>query len=108
MYNLVAEFIQAECSEIALLENATAAWCQVFYVLRAGLGAAIEYANAIGIEAMQDRAWLLAASLRERLTCLSGAKVCDSGAEARNQPVLLRAAPHYYNTESELDQLLIA
>ncbi len=30
------------------------------------------------------------------------------GAEARRLPNLLRAAPHYYNTEEELDQLVTA
>lgn len=33
IYPLIAEFIHADCSEIAILENATAAWCQVFYAM---------------------------------------------------------------------------
>lgn len=119
------------------------------YALRAGLGAAIEYVNAVGIDIIQDRSWYLAASLREKLNTLPGTTVYDSGsqqcaivsfsieglapretvailrtkginigasnpsstrldAEARGLPILLRAAPHYYNTESELDQLMLA
>lgn len=119
------------------------------YALRAGLGAAVEYVNGIGLDVIQERSWGLAASLREKLSSLSGARVYDLGseqcaivsfsieglaaretvaqlrmkginigasdpastrldAEARSLPTLLRAAPHYYNTESELDQLVLA
>lgn len=119
------------------------------YALRAGLGAAVEYVNGIGLDVIQERSWGLAASLREKLSSLSGARVHDLGseqcaivsfsieglaaretvaqlrmkginigasdpastrldAEARSLPTLLRAAPHYYNTESELDQLVLA
>jgi selenocysteine lyase/cysteine desulfurase len=28
--------------------------------------------------------------------------------EARRLPILLRAAPHYYNTSEELDRLIVA
>lgn len=117
--------------------------------LRAGLGAAIAYARAIGLEAIQQRAWGLADGLRERLRDLKGAAVRDLGSErcaivsftlegvearqaveslrengvmigasqpsstridseARDLPMLLRAAPHYYNTEAELDRLIEA
>ncbi|MGI9406084.1 MAG: aminotransferase class V-fold PLP-dependent enzyme [Hyphomicrobiaceae bacterium] len=119
------------------------------YALRAGLGAAADYATAIGLKAIQKRAWSLANGLRERLRSLPGATVRDLGseqcaivsftldghepravvaalrkqginigtsdpastrldAEARNLPVLLRAAPHYYNTDDELDRLIHA
>jgi len=119
------------------------------YALRAGLGAAVDYALAIGLEAIQDRAWSLADILRARLAALPGMTLRDIGtekcaivsftleghdpdavvsklrrdricigtsdnestridAEIRTLPLLLRAAPHYYNTEDELDRLIAA
>lgn len=117
------------------------------YALRAGLGAAVAYAQAIGMASIQQRAWALADSLRERLSSLPGACIMDQGvercaivsftvdglharqtvatlrshginigasspsstlidAESRGLPELLRAAPHYYNTDAELDGLV--
>ncbi|MCP5028463.1 MAG: aminotransferase class V-fold PLP-dependent enzyme [Actinomycetia bacterium] len=117
------------------------------YALRAGLGAAVDYALDLGIDTIQDRAWGLAARLRSGLTAIPGAKVRDLGdekcaivsftidgvdpvarvaelrqagitigttdpastrldAEARGLPMMFRAAPHYYNTELEVDVLL--
>ncbi|MFT4727141.1 MAG: cysteine desulfurase/selenocysteine lyase [Granulosicoccus sp.] len=119
------------------------------YALRAGLGAAVEYARAIGMEQIQQRARVLADSLRDRLLTLPGARIMDQGnercaivsftvtglqateamarlrdqginigasspsstlidSESRALPVLLRAAPHYYNTEYELDKVVDA
>ncbi len=119
------------------------------YALRAGLGAAVSYANALGLAAIQDRASGLAAVCRAMLTELPGANIRDLGskkcaivsftidgldpgetvshlarqgivigasapsstrldAEARDLPVLLRLAPHYYNTEGELQQFIQA
>ena len=46
-----------------------------------GLGKAVEYAMGWGIEAIRDRAWPLAATLRERLSRLPGVTVRDIGAE---------------------------
>src|SRR6185369_5510584 len=48
---------------------------------RLGMGAAIDYALGWGIGAIRDRAWALAASLRERLAETSGVEVRDIGAE---------------------------
>ena len=117
------------------------------YALRAGLGEAVEYALALGLESIQQRAWGLADELRSRLREIKRAKVRDLGdvncaivsftidgldpvrcvatlgeqnicigtsdpdstrldAEARQLPVLLRAAPHYYNTSEEIDALV--
>ena len=117
------------------------------YALRAGLGAAVEYAEQIGMESIKARAWMLAAYLREALSDMPGARLYDIGAEqcaivsfsiegmdpratvsklrsknimigasdpdstridaeARNLPTVLRAAPHYYNTKEEIDQLI--
>jgi cysteine desulfurase/selenocysteine lyase len=114
------------------------------YALRMGLRAAVRYAQYIGLGAIQQRAWALAARLRERLQDIGGIKLHDAGAEKcaivsfsingfdalkmkraltenainisvsspsstlldaqdRRLPALLRASPHYYNTESELD-----
>ena len=115
------------------------------YALRAGLGAAIEYANAIGIEVIQDRVAMLAARCRERLSSIDRVSLKDLGktpcgivsfavdraapdvvvakmaearfvigasvpsstridSERRALPTLLRVAPHYYNTEEEIDR----
>lgn len=117
------------------------------YSLRAGLGAACEYAMQIGIDRIQKRTWGLADRLRSGLEQIAGATVRDLGsercaivsftidgqeptstvaelrklgtiigtsapsstrldAERRHLPVMMRAAPHYYNTESEIDTLL--
>jgi selenocysteine lyase/cysteine desulfurase len=119
------------------------------YALRAGLGAAVQYAAGLGLEAIRDRAWGLAERLRAGIAGLGGARVLDAGrehcaivsfsidgldprqtvaalngegivigtsdpdstrldAEARGLPVLLRAAPHYYNTPAEVDRLVEA
>lgn len=48
---------------------------------RLGLGAAVDYALALGLEPIRRRAWGLAASLRERLAALPGVTVADRGLE---------------------------
>ncbi len=119
------------------------------YALRAGLGAAVDYALEIGLDDIQVRAWGLADELRGKLSEAPGARIRDIGretcaivsftvdgldphetvaalrdqrinigasspestrldSEARGLPVLLRAAPHYYNTSEELDRLIMA
>ena len=117
------------------------------YALRAGLGVAVGYASALGLENIQARSWRLADRLRQQLAQIEGVELCDIGTEqcaiisfsfaghdphevvrllraqnicigtssrdstrldsqARNLPTLLRAAPHYYNSEDELDELV--
>jgi selenocysteine lyase/cysteine desulfurase len=44
-----------------------------------GTGAAARYALEVGVETVQDRAWALAADLRERLSALDGVQVLDRG-----------------------------
>jgi len=119
------------------------------YALRAGLGAAVEYAAALGLAAIQNRVWKLASTCRDMLKQLPGAKIRDIGAqqcaivsftidglepretvavlrqqgiaigasdpsstrldaEARKLPVVMRVAPHYYNTEHDLEQFIQA
>lgn len=119
------------------------------YALRAGLGAAVAYAQNIGLANIQARAWELAQLLRDQLSTIKGARVHDAGQrhcaivsfsidgldpveavaalrtkdiiigtsgmdssrldfEARQLPLLLRAAPHYFNTEDEIGQLVAA
>ena len=119
------------------------------YALRAGLGAAVDYALEIGLDDIQARAWGLADKLRGKLLEVPGACIRDIGretcaivsftvdgldpretvaalrgqrinigtsspestrldSEARRLPILLRAAPHYYNTSEELDRLIMA
>ncbi|SNY90448.1 Selenocysteine lyase/Cysteine desulfurase [Cohaesibacter sp. ES.047] len=51
------------------------------YALRAGLKVACDYAMDIGLDAIQQRAWMLAADLREKLVELPGCSIMDLGAE---------------------------
>ena len=51
------------------------------YALRAGLGAAVNYAMQIGLETIQERAWSLADYARVELSKLPGAKIHDIGLE---------------------------
>lgn len=114
------------------------------YALRAGLGAAIAYADHVGMGTIQERVSLLAEKTRSFLSEQSKIEVRDIGqercgivsfsvegsephsivgkmaeagfaigastpsstridSEKRNLPTLLRIAPHYYNTESEIE-----
>ncbi len=50
------------------------------YALVLGTGAAAAYATRIGLEPARERAWGLAADLRERLSALPGCTVLDRGA----------------------------
>ena len=119
------------------------------YAANLGLGAAVDYALAIGMDEIEARCRALSASLRDQLQAIPGAKLYDLGpnpaaivtfslpgvtaeaakqklsleginvsasapsstlldATARALPVLLRASPHYYNTEAELEALVSA
>lgn len=110
-----------------------------------GLGAAVDYALGVGLEAIEERVTGLAAILREQLSGIPATKLQDRGerlsgivvysldtadpravmgqlysqginvtvipphmtfldSNARDLPVLMRASPHYYNTEDELDR----
>ncbi|WP_157215974.1 aminotransferase class V-fold PLP-dependent enzyme [Flavisphingomonas formosensis] len=114
---------------------------------RLGLAAAIDYARAIGLEAIADRCALLSDRLRAGLAAIPGVRLRDLGthpcaivsftidgvdadaavraadaagitigvsdpastrldAEARRLPTLIRASPHYYNEEAEIDRLV--
>jgi selenocysteine lyase/cysteine desulfurase len=46
-----------------------------------GMGRAAQYAQELGLDAIRERAWALAASLRERLSELDGVHVQDNGEE---------------------------
>ena len=117
------------------------------YAGRRGLGVAVDYALAIGLEAIEARCHLLAGRLRAGLRAIPGLELRDLGrspsaivsftieghqaedivarasragitigasdpastrldAEARRLPDLIRASPHYYNTEAEVDRLI--
>ncbi len=119
------------------------------YALRLGLGAAVDYALAIGLPAIQARCFALASRLRTALGALPGVTLHDLGRDpgaivtftlagvdsqeikrrfalerinvsvsrpastlldalARKLPPLVRASPHYYNTEAEIDALVEA
>ena len=51
------------------------------HALSLGLGAAVEYALAVGLADIRERAWGLAADLRERLARVRGVRVLDRGPE---------------------------
>jgi len=115
------------------------------YALRAGLGAAVDYAERIGIDAIAERVRRLAGLARAQVAETRGIEVRDLGhercgivgvsvdhpdpralvarmaeagfvigasspsstrldAERRDLPVLLRIAPHYFNTEEEVER----
>ena len=46
-----------------------------------GMGRAAQYAQDLGLDVIRERAWTLAASMRERLAKLDGVRVHDKGAE---------------------------
>jgi cysteine desulfurase/selenocysteine lyase len=117
------------------------------YALRAGLVAAIDYADAIGMELIENRVGALAKRARKHLAQHPRISLQDIGrtqcgivsfsidgkdperivqdmsragfaigtstpastrldSERRNLPELLRIAPHYYNTEAEIDSAI--
>jgi cysteine desulfurase / selenocysteine lyase len=117
------------------------------YAARMGLGVAVDYALALGIDDIQTRCRLLASRLRAGLSDIRGVRLRDLGrhpsaivsftmdgheaqaivagareagitigasdpastlidAEMRSLPMLVRASPHYYNTEAEVDRLV--
>ncbi|WP_033221880.1 aminotransferase class V-fold PLP-dependent enzyme [Kitasatospora phosalacinea] len=116
------------------------------YAARIGLGTAVDYALAVGLDAIGERTARLGAALRDRLRALPGVRVHDRGArqcaivtftveghdsrdvaralrdkginvsvslaeyarwdfDDRGLDAVVRASPHYYNTEAELDLL---
>lgn len=117
------------------------------YAARLGLGAAVDYALAIGMPAIEQRCRLLSGRLRAGLTAIDGVTVLDLGrnpsaivsfsvdgiaardvvrqalaaditigasdpestridSENRKLADTVRASPHYYNTEEEVDRLI--
>ncbi|MEM9496308.1 MAG: aminotransferase class V-fold PLP-dependent enzyme [Pseudomonadota bacterium] len=117
------------------------------YALRAGLGAAVEYADAIGLDAIEARVQALAGRCRDLLGRHPAISLHDLGrhkcgivsfsingadaewmadqlaevgivigtslpestridSENRNLALTLRMAPHYYNTEDEIEQAI--
>lgn len=114
---------------------------------RLGLGAAVDYALSLGIEAISDRALALASRARSLLGAIDGVAVLDKGVHRgaivtfsvagrdaaevsdrlraddrvntavslvthaqfdfpqRGLDAVVRASPHYYNTEDEIDLL---
>jgi cysteine desulfurase/selenocysteine lyase len=117
------------------------------YAARLGLGLAVDYALAIGLDKIEARCGHLSARLREGLSKLPHVALRDLGpnpsaivsftlketdaaevvrqaqaanitigtsnpastridAERRSLPPLVRASPHYYNSEAEIDRLV--
>ena len=117
------------------------------YAARLGLGVAVDYARALGLEAISARCRALAGRLRDGLARIPGVRLHDLGpdpaaivsfslaaatadevkarcaaaginvsvsrpastlldATARDLPPLVRASPHYYNSEEEIDRAL--
>jgi cysteine desulfurase/selenocysteine lyase len=116
------------------------------HAARLGLGVAVDYALALGIDAIAERARAVARELRAALRAIPGVTVHDLGpdpaaivtfsvngitaedvkahlddagvnvtisdpastlldATARSLPNIVRASPHYYNTEDEVHQV---
>ena len=119
------------------------------YAARLGLGVAVDYALAIGIDEIAPRCQALANQMRLTLSEVPGVRVYDLGpqpaatvtfsvdrhepetvqmrlaelginvstsrpsstlidATVRNLPTLVRASPHYYNTEEKIDRMTTA
>ncbi|MGL4285657.1 MAG: aminotransferase class V-fold PLP-dependent enzyme [Phreatobacter sp.] len=117
------------------------------YAARMGLGVAVDYALALGLDRIEARTRLLSGRLRGGLAAIPGIAIRDLGrnpsaivsftiegqdavavvkaadaagitigvsnpsstrldAEARRLPPVVRASPHYYNTEDEVDRLI--
>lgn len=117
------------------------------YAARLGLGAAVDYALAIGLGPIEQRCRLLAGRLRYGIAAIRGITIRDLGrapgaivsftidgreadaivrsaasagitigvshpsstridAEVRALPPVVRASPHYYNTDAEIDRLI--
>ena len=117
------------------------------YAARLGLGAAVDYARAIGLDAIETRCRMLAHRLREGLRTLSNVAVLDLGrdpcaivsftirdypvaaaladtaaagivigasppastrldSDARGLGYILRASPHYFNSDADVDRLI--
>lgn len=117
------------------------------YAARMGLGVAVDYALALGLDRIEARTRLLSGRLRAGLAAIPGVIIRDLGrnpsaivsftiegqdavavvraadaagitigvsnpsstrldAEARHLPPVVRASPHYYNTEDEVDRLI--
>jgi selenocysteine lyase/cysteine desulfurase len=117
------------------------------YAARLGLGVAVDYALAIGLDPIEQRCRLLADRLRNGLAAIRGVTIRDLGrapgaivsftmdgyeakaivssaaaagitigasdpastridAEVRALPPVVRASPHYYNTEADIDRLI--
>lgn len=117
------------------------------YAARLGLGAAVDYARAVGLEAIETRCRALSRRLRDGLRSLGNVTVLDLGrdpcaivsfsiqdypvgaaladtaaarivigasppastrldSDARGLGYILRASPHYFNDESDVDRLI--
>lgn len=119
------------------------------YAARLGLGAAADYAVAVGMDAIEARCLTLGGAVREGLGGIDGVTIRDAGAclsaivsftvdgidalnvmhqltarqinvsvsppsstpldaALRRLPPVVRASPHYYNSEAEVDALIEA
>jgi cysteine desulfurase / selenocysteine lyase len=118
------------------------------YAARLGLGVAIDYALAMGMDEIEERSQGLADLLRHELRAIPGVTIHDLGSHpaaivtcsitgidaavakahlaqaginvtasrpsstlldaiARKLPTVLRASPHYYNTDVEIKKLFV-
>ena len=75
-----ADWIEADLAQPAPDAVRFESW-EFAYALVLGLGASAAYAASVGIEAIRDRSWRLAAELRTGLDALPGVRVLDRGPE---------------------------
>lgn len=74
-----ADWIDSDLHQAAQDARRFESW-EFAYGLLLGMGEAARYATAVGLDAIRERSWALAARLRESLEALPGVRILDRGA----------------------------